>query len=59
MKNKTIGIFLISSVVIALIGAVAASSNLSNFSEFLYSVSGLGLVVFGIWGGMRLTSDAK
>lgn len=58
MKNKTIGQFLISSVIIAVVGLLAEDT-LPNLSEFLYTLAGLGMVVFGVWGGVRLTKDAK
>ena len=56
MKNKTIGALLISSVVIAIV-AVFAEDSFYNLSEFLYAIAGCGMLVFGIWGGARLTKD--
>ena len=58
MKNKTIGVFLISSVSLAIL-AYLGEDSVPSISEFLYTVSGLGMLVFGIWGGVRLTKDVK
>lgn len=54
MRNSTIGTWLIASVGIAIFTAVMEYGMAPEMSDFLYGVAGVGMMVFGIWGGVRL-----
>ena len=55
--NKIVAIGLIISAIIGIIGAVFSYD--VNFSEALYTIAGLGLYIFGIWGAVLLLRKEK
>lgn len=56
MKNKTLGIGLLISLGVALFAAIIESQS-ADLGSFLYTVSGIGILFFGIWGGIVLKRD--
>ena len=56
MKNKTLGNLVIISISLAILAQLMSGySTMADFSDLLFSIAGLGLLVFGIWGAIRLT----
>ena len=54
MKNKTIAKFTVAGVALAIVTGIFESSLAYSTSENLYTLSGLTMIVFGIWGSVRL-----
>ena len=54
MKNKTLSNLIFASVGLAIITAVFETSLSIGIQDGLYSISGLGMGIFGIWAGIKL-----
>lgn len=55
MKNKTISNLLLVSIGLAVVTAIFETS-LSVVVEDNYTIAGLGMGIFGIWGAIKLRS---
>ena len=51
MTNKTIAYFIFASIASAFIASMLIDEALA---DLLYSIAGLGFIVFGTWGAVRL-----
>jgi hypothetical protein len=56
MTNKTLGIGLLISLGLAILTVVFEAGMYHETAESLYSLAGIGMLFFGIWGGVRLLS---
>lgn len=54
MKNKTIAKAIGVSIAIAVLTGIFESSLDYSTSDNLYMLAGLGMIVFGAWGSVRL-----
>lgn len=54
MKNKTLGILIIVSLSLLIFTALFESVLVPADANLLYTVGGLGMYIFGIWGAVRL-----
>jgi len=57
MNNKILGNILIASVSVGFLTGFFEESLAYATTEMLYAVSGIGIVVFGFWAGLRLRSQ--
>lgn len=57
MQNKHIGYALLASVVAATITGVFEPSMEPEVANFLYSIAGLGFIVFGLWASYKLIKE--
>lgn len=53
ITNKTLGNLTIASVALAMFGGILEGEAYET-AQTLYMVAGLGMIVFGIWAGVRL-----
>jgi len=53
MNNKALGTAILVSIAAAVLGGILEYS-LPDLSEVLYAIGGLGAMVFGIWGAIKL-----
>ena len=51
MKNKTLAYALFTSIGLALVGGIVDNP---DTADLMFSISGIGFMVFGIWSGVRL-----
>lgn len=56
MQNKTLGVGLLISLTISLLTVIFEPTLHYAVAESFYGLAGLGLLFFGIWGGIRLTN---
>ena len=54
MKNRTIGRILLASLGVAILAAFV-ETEAPVLADNLYMVGGMGMIVFGTWGGLILT----
>lgn len=59
MKNKTLGKAIAISVALAILTAIFESSMAYETAENLYMLAGLGMIIFGIWGSIRLLNSEE
>jgi len=55
VKNKTLGYFLFAVIGAAIFTGIFENQMTLETSDTLYMIAGLGFLVAGIWGGVRLT----
>lgn len=54
MTNKTLAIGIFISLGLSIFTAFLGSSMTYGLQDGLYTIAGFGLLLFGIWGGVRL-----
>ncbi len=59
MDNKTLGTGLLISLGLAMLTVIFEYSLHPETANMLYAFSGLGMMFFGIWGGIRLFKSDK
>jgi len=57
MKNKTLGIGLLVSISIALLTAIFETSMTIYTADNLFTLCGIGIIFFGIWGSIKLIKN--
>jgi len=59
MKNKTIAKAIVASIIISILTTVFETSLSYQAVDNLYTLAGLIIIVFGIWGAVRLWKSAE
>lgn len=59
MKDKTIAQLIIAGVALAIFTGIFSASITSATEDNLYMISGLMMMIFGIWGAVRLWKSDK
>jgi len=59
MKNKTIAKAIVASITISILTTVFETSLSYQAVDNLYTLAGLIIIVFGIWGAVRLWKSAE
>jgi len=59
MKNKTIAKAIVASITISILTTVFETSLSYQAVDNLYTLAGLIIIVFGIWGAVRLWKSVE